>query len=569
MKKKLPIGIVLIFLLSLFLAANVFAADSEGKCGDNLTYTISPDGSTLKIEGTGDMYDFEEKYDYPEPGVIVYFTSAPWGGIDDIGKLTTIEIGDGVTSIGACAFEACYNVTDIKIGSGLKTIRESAFAYCESLSKIIFPSSLETIEWYVLYECKSLSDVFYNGTKSQLDAINTDPEWDTNAPAFDFHVRCTVTFDANGHGTAPEPITDQWTLKTVDNDPGELTSDEIGFLFTGWYKDAGCDDKDKWDFANDLVEKDMTLYAGWKECEHKETEVIPGKDATCVEPGKTEGKKCTVCGKILTEQEDIPATGIHSWNEGEVTKEPTTSAEGEKTFTCTVCGTTKTEPIEKLTPAPTPSPDKTPTPAPVPAPGQGDLPKLKQQAKLLGEKDEPAGSTFHILQAKGKKIKKKAITIGWKSVLGASGYVIFGSKCGSKYNTLAEVKGTSFTQKKLKKGTYYKYYVAAYDKNEKVLAVSKTIHIATPGGKNGNTKAVKINKKKVSLKKGKSFKLKAKLKNGKLKVKRHRKIAFESSNPAVATVTKKGKIKAAGKGTCYVYAYAQNCVFAKCKVTVK
>ena len=96
--------------------------------------------------------------------------------------------------------------------------------------------------------------------------------------------------------------------------------------------------------------------------------------------------------------------------------------------------------------------------------------------------------------------------------------MIFGSKCGSKYNTLAEVKGTSFTQKKLKKGTYYKYYVAAYDKNEKVLAVSKTIHIATPGGKNGNTKAVKINKKKVSLKKGKTFKLKAKLKNGKLKV---------------------------------------------------
>lgn len=121
MKKKLPIGIVLIFLVSLFLAANVFAADSEGKCGDNLTYTISPDGSTLKIEGTGDMWNFQEYSDSPEPGVIVYWTSAPWGGIDDIGKLTTIEIGDDVTSIGAFAFDACYNVTEIKIGSGLKT----------------------------------------------------------------------------------------------------------------------------------------------------------------------------------------------------------------------------------------------------------------------------------------------------------------------------------------------------------------------------------------------------------------------------------------------------------------
>ena len=38
----------------------------------------------------------------------------------------------------------------------------------------------------------------------------------------------------------------------------------------------------------------------------------------------------------------------HVWNEGIVTKEPNYVEEGEKTFTCTVCGTKKTEPIEKL-----------------------------------------------------------------------------------------------------------------------------------------------------------------------------------------------------------------------------
>ena len=38
-------------------------------------------------------------------------------------------------------------------------------------------------------------------------------------------------------------------------------------------------------------------------------EVIPAIAATCTEPGKTEGSKCSVCGEVLKAQEEIPATG--------------------------------------------------------------------------------------------------------------------------------------------------------------------------------------------------------------------------------------------------------------------
>jgi hypothetical protein len=41
-------------------------------------------------------------------------------------------------------------------------------------------------------------------------------------------------------------------------------------------------------------------------------------------------------------------TAEHTWDEGKVTVEATTTKEGEKTFTCTVCGATKTEKIDKL-----------------------------------------------------------------------------------------------------------------------------------------------------------------------------------------------------------------------------
>ena len=67
-------------------------------------------------------------------------------------------------------------------------------------------------------------------------------------------------------------------------------------------------------------------------------------EATCTTDGKVT-MECSVCHgkKELT----IPAFG-HTWNDGVVTTEPTHKAAGEKTFTCSTCGTTRTETIEKL-----------------------------------------------------------------------------------------------------------------------------------------------------------------------------------------------------------------------------
>ena len=84
---------------------------------------------------------------------------------------------------------------------------------------------------------------------------------------------------------------------------------------------------------------------------------------------------------------------------------------------------------------------------------------------------------------------------------------------------------------------------------------------------------MKLNKKKVTLrlnkKKKKTFKATAAATNTTGKVKNYRKVAWESSDIRIATVGKKGKITAVGKGTCFVYAYAQNGVMARIKVVVK
>lgn len=76
--------------------------------------------------------------------------------------------------------------------------------------------------------------------------------------------------------------------------------------------------------------------------------VDPAVEATCTTEGKTVGVHCGRCNEVIIKPETIPAKG-HAWDEGKVTKEATEDAAGEKTFTCTVCGETKTEEIPALT----------------------------------------------------------------------------------------------------------------------------------------------------------------------------------------------------------------------------
>lgn len=166
---------------------------------------------------------------------------------------------------------------------------------------------------------------------------------------------------------------------------------------------------------------------------------------------------------------------------------------------------------------------------------------------------------------------KTSATVSWTKAANATSYRIYGTKCGGNYKLLKKVSAntTKWTQKGLKKGTAYKYYVVAYGKNGKT-AKSDTLHVNTTGGKYGAVKAITVNKKTVSLKAGKKVTLKATVTNNGKKLTNHvSKVRYASSNTAVATVNAKGVITAKKKGTCYVYCYAESGKSCKVKVTVK
>ena len=214
-------------------------------------------------------------------------------------------------------------------------------------------------------------------------------------------------------------------------------------------------------------------------------------------------------------------------------------------------------------------------------PGASAAAAEKAITNMVSDSD-PQGTVFGKLALKSPKQTKTSIDLSWNMVPGASSYVIYGNRCGKgiKPVKLAVVNSNKQTvstiaSQKVIKGTYYKFIAVALDKNNNVVSTSKVIHVATKGGKVGNHKKVTVSKsvikKAKKLKKGKTLKLKAKAvpQSKKLKVKKHRAVLYESSNINIATVSKKGVVKAKSKGTCYVYAYAQNGVFKKIKVTVK
>ena len=114
----------------------------------------------------------------------------------------------------------------------------------------------------------------------------------------------------------------------------------------------------------------------------------------------------------------------------------------------------------------------------------------------------------------------------------------------------------------------------AVDGDNRAISLSKAAHVAVKGGKAGNYKSVSV-KKSVITKAGK-MKVRGKLSIGakavkasKLKVKKYRSLKYTSTDTLVATVSSKGVITAKATGACYVYAYAQNGVYRKIKVTVK
>ena len=119
----------------------------HGTCGaegKNLTWSLSCDG-TLTISGSGAMADWSSS------------DKVPWYSYRS--SITTVNIRDGVTSIGNRAFIECTALTSVTIPNSVTSINNNAFFSCSALANIAIPNSVTTIGQYVFYGCSALTNI--------------------------------------------------------------------------------------------------------------------------------------------------------------------------------------------------------------------------------------------------------------------------------------------------------------------------------------------------------------------------------------------------------------------------
>ena len=103
------------------------------------------------------------------------------------------------------------------------------------------------------------------------------------------------------------------------------------------------DDKENYD----STELKITIYrAACSEGKTVKYTLKGDKAPTCTKAG-TGHTECSICGDVMSTGVYVKELG-HKWNSGRVTRKPTYTATGVKTFTCTVCKAAKTASIAKL-----------------------------------------------------------------------------------------------------------------------------------------------------------------------------------------------------------------------------
>ena len=365
----------------------VTAIGDFGLAGSSFTAITLPDG--LQTLGRGAFDACTSLSGMTLPAAI---TAVPDKCFDGCTKLLTVDYKGEVTAIGECAFEGCKSLTkapipaavtalgdsafngcialtDVTLPGGVTAVPDACFQGCTALADMKLPATVTSVGHNAFTGCKALKDVRCYGAPPTVEPGGAaEHSFEPGIVTIHYNPAMNWTLDADGtwqgykvsskgaclhtgygttENTVPATCGEAGRVDTICSNCGEVVST----------KEIPATGAHTWDNGTVTTEPTETT-PGVRTftcavCSQTKTEVIPATGAHTFVFTKNIAPSCTEAGYDLytcsgcgaTEKRNSkPALG-HKWDSGTVTAEPTEKDPGTMTYTCTVCGQTKTEVI--------------------------------------------------------------------------------------------------------------------------------------------------------------------------------------------------------------------------------
>ena len=175
--------------------------------------------------------------------------------------LTSIEIGNNITSIGQRAFYECSNLKNVTIGNSVTIIGDSAFYKCSSLTSITIPNSVTSIGPMAFYICRSLTSVTIGNSVTSIgnNAFNNCNSLTS------ITIPGSVTSIGGGAFQNCDKLIEVKNLSTLGITAGSSDYGYVGYYAKRVYKEGASylsTDKDGYLIYDDGTDKILVSYTG-------------------------------------------------------------------------------------------------------------------------------------------------------------------------------------------------------------------------------------------------------------------------------------------------------------------
>ena len=350
----------------------------------------------------------------------------------DCENLKTVVIGNGLTYIPQNTFRNNVSLESVTIGNGVKTIGDYAFYGCAKLKKVYFLGNAPAINTSSFYNVNPSIVFYYKAGAIGFNDLNY------NTQKFDSsNTHKTVTFNPNGGSGGDIKL---FTLSGITvSMPKEPT--RTGYTFAGWYLNSSGTGS-AWDFNNNIVENNITLYAKWSL--NKYTLKFDATGGICQTISKTVTYNSLIGNLPIPEKQGYTFIGWYPGVDGS--------------------GSMYTESTK--------------------------MPARNMTLYAKWEKGIAAPSNL-----KAEKITATSIKVSWSSVSGATKYEVYRStKYDTGYVKVGETTGTSYTSKGLIIGNTYYYKIKAIASDTAANSTYSSISSCTLSQSNNTVTNLKVEK---------------------------------------------------------------------------